>query len=136
MSNSYRDLVAWQQAMDLVELIYKLTLGLPDTERYGLVVQLRRAAVSVASNIAEGQGRNTVGEFAQFLGNAKGSLLELETQVLVSRRMKYVSEDCAERVLAQADRVSRLLNGLMLSLRGNRKAKGLTRNEKQKTRNL
>jgi four helix bundle protein len=80
MGHSYRDLIAWQKSMDLVESTYRLTRTFPREEVYGLVSQMRCAAVSVPSNIAEGQGRMSCGEFRQFLGHARGSLLELETQ--------------------------------------------------------
>ena len=117
MSASYKDLVAWQQAMELVELIYELSAKWPKSELYGLVSQVRRAAVSVVSNIAEGQGRNSRGEFLQFLGNARGSLLETETQILVAERLKYVNAEESQRVVDKIDRVSRLLYGLMQSLK-------------------
>jgi four helix bundle protein len=81
MSHSYRDLLVWQKAMDLVEAIYPATSTFPKQELYGLVSQMRRAAVSIVSNIAEGQGRLTPGEFRQFLGTARGSLLELDATV-------------------------------------------------------
>ena len=118
MSTNYRDLVAWQQAMDLVELIYQVTSTWPVDEKYGLTSQVRRAVVSVVSNIAEGQGRNSRGEFLQFLGHAKGSLLEVETQILVAERLKYLAAEKVKEVTNQIERVSRLLNGLMQSLKG------------------
>jgi four helix bundle protein len=115
MSTSVRDLVAWQQAMDLVELIYKATAKFPREEIYGLTAQVRRAAVSVASNIAEGQGRNSPKEFIYFLGMARGSLTEVETQVLIAGRLKWMDEASSEAVLKQIERVRRLVNGLILS---------------------
>ena len=118
MSTNYRDLVAWQQAMDLVELVYQATGTWPSDEKYGLTSQVRRAVVSVVSNIAEGQGRNSKGEFLQFLGHAKGSLLEVETQILVGERLKYLTGEKVAEVMKQIERVSRLLNGLMQSLKG------------------
>ena len=118
MSTSHKDLVVWQQAMDMVELVYVLTAVWSKTEIYGLTSQVRRAAVSVVSNIAEGQGRNSKGEFLQFLGNAKGSLLEVETQFLIAERLKYVDAVGMEELNKKMDRVSRLLNGLMQSLKG------------------
>jgi four helix bundle protein len=111
MSTSYKDLVVWQQAMELVEMIYLHTGDWPKSEMYGLTSQVRRAAVSVVSNIAEGQGRKSKGEFLQFLGNAKGSLLEVETQILIAGRLKYLNEAASEEVGSKIDRVSRLLNG-------------------------
>ena len=83
MTRSYMDLICWQKAMDLVTEIYRLTKQLPKEEVFGLASQLRRAAVSIPSNIAEGQGRLSKGEFRTFLGNARGSLSELETQILI-----------------------------------------------------
>ena len=118
MSTNCRDLVAWQQAMDLVELIYQVTSSWPSDEKYGLTSQVRRAVVSVVSNIAEGQGRNSRGEFLQFLGHAKGSLLEVETQILVAERLKYLTAEKVVELMKQIERVSRLLNGLMQSLKG------------------
>jgi four helix bundle protein len=115
MSTSVRDLIAWQQAMDLVEMLYKLTAKFPREEIYGLTSQARRAAVSVASNIAEGQGRNSTKEFVQFLGMAHGSLIELETQVLIALRLKYVEQPETDEVVKQIERVRRLINGLMQS---------------------
>jgi len=80
----YRELSAWQKAMDLAESIYQATRTFPREEQYGLTSQLRRAVISISSNIAEGQGRRSTGEFRQFLGNARGSLFEVETQVLLA----------------------------------------------------
>jgi four helix bundle protein len=104
--------------MDLVEQVYQATANWPSNEKYGLTSQVRRAVVSVVSNIAEGQGRNSRGEFLQFLGHAKGSLLEVETQILVAGRLKYLAVEKAAEVMKQIERVSRLLNGLMQSLKG------------------
>lgn len=123
-SNSYRDLVAWQEAMELVHGVYDLTDVFPDREKFGLTSQLRRAAVSVASNIAEGQGRNSKGEFLQFLGNARGSLQEVETQLLVAERRKFGTPETIKALMKQCDKVRRLLNGLMNSLRGSAAAGG------------
>ena len=124
MSTSVRDLIAWQQAMDLVEMLYKLTAKFPREEIYGLTSQARRAAVSVASNIAEGQGRNSTKEFVQFLGMAHGSLIELETQVLIARRLKYVEQQDMDEVVKQIERVRRLINGLMQSFQKGKAASG------------
>ena len=84
---SYRDLIVWQRAMELVVDVYGMTRSFPECERYGLSSQLRRSAVSIPSNIAEGQGRLTRGEFRQFLGHARGSLSEVETQVSIATRL-------------------------------------------------
>jgi four helix bundle protein len=89
-ANRYQDLRAWQRAIELVERIYAVTSKLPQEEMFGLKSQLRRCAVSIPSNIAEGQGRATRGEFQQFLGHARGSLYELETQIVIAAKLGYV----------------------------------------------
>jgi four helix bundle protein len=86
----YRDLIAWQRSIELVSEIYLSTKSFPVNERFGLTAQIRRAAVSIPSNIAEGQGRCTTGEFRQFLGHARGSLLEVETQIFISANLGYL----------------------------------------------
>lgn len=118
---TYRELIAWQRAMDLAAEIYKATESFPKGEEYGLKVQLRRAAVSVPSNIAEGQGRQTTGEFVQFLGHARGSLLEIETQVLLSERLQFFDNMTTERLLQSSTSTAKVLNGLISSLAGRRK---------------
>ena len=116
MVRQYKDLVAWQRAMDLVAAIYRLTASLPDAEKYGLVSQLRRAAVSVPSNMAEGQGRVSPGEFRQFLGHARGSQYELETQLLLARDLGMIDGSKLDGLLTKANEVGKLLNGLLRSL--------------------
>ena len=113
---NYRELIAWQRAMDLVEAVYTATRRFPQDELYGLTSQLRRAVVSVPSNIAEGQGRTTTKEFLHHLSIAHGSLREVETQVLIAQRLAYLSEGETEPVLALAGEVGRLVNGLANSL--------------------
>jgi four helix bundle protein len=115
---SYRELIVWQKAMDFVAEVYRVTRSFPKEELYGVTSQVRRAAVSIPSNIAEGQGRQTTGEFRQFLGHARGSLLETETQVLLSERLKYLDHKTTENLLQQAAEVGRILNGLIGSLQG------------------
>ncbi|MDP1545815.1 MAG: four helix bundle protein [Anaerolineales bacterium] len=90
---SYRDLLIWQKGIALVKRIYQETAQFPDTERYGLTNQMRRAAVSIPSNIAEGQARQHSGEFRQFLFIALGSIAELETQILISQDLGFLSEE-------------------------------------------
>jgi len=90
---TYRDLVAWQKGIDLCELIYRASAAFPSHELYGLTSQIRRAAVSVPSNIAEGAGRITNGEFVQALGHARGSLLEIETQLTIALRFGYLGSN-------------------------------------------
>ena len=116
MSNSYRDLIAWQKALALVTDIYHWTEDFPKSELYGLTSQMRRAVVSVVANIAEGQGRNSRGEFIQFLGTAKGSLVELETHVYVAANLGYFSPALREEAHKRTDEVSRLINGLKQAL--------------------
>jgi four helix bundle protein len=98
MAQSYKDLIAWKKAMLLVAEIYRETERLPKEELYGLTSQLRRAAISVPCNIAEGQGRLTKGEFQQFLGYARGSLLELETLALLASDLKYIDASKAREL--------------------------------------
>ncbi len=115
MAQHYRELIAWQKAMDLVTHIYEITKRFPDDERYGLVSQMRRCAVPIASNIAEGQARNSKGEFLQFVGIARGSIAELTTQILISQRLGYLSEP--EFTSDKAEEVGRILSGLANALR-------------------
>ena len=114
---SYRELTVWQKSVDLAEKVYQVTRSFPKEEIYGLVSQMRRAAVSIPSNIAEGQSRNSTGEFLQFLGTARGSLAELETQVELAARLKYLPPNQAEQIQAECTEISKMLNGLMRSLR-------------------
>jgi four helix bundle protein len=114
----YRDLRVWQQAMDLAEVIYRETEKFPKHELYGLVSQLRRAAVSVPSNVAEGKGRQTDRDYANFLFHARGSLLEVETQVTLARRLKYLTEQQEVELLQASKSVGQLLTGLINSLTG------------------
>ena len=113
---SYQDLIAWQKAMDLAEAIYQATRCFPKEEQYGLTSLIRRAAVSVPSNIAEGQGRITPGEFKQFLGHARGSLLETETQLLLAGRLNYLSSEQVSHLIKLSAEVGRILNGLLASI--------------------
>ena len=113
---SYRDLIVWQRAMELVKAAYRATRGFPADEMYGLTSQLRRAAVSIPSNIAEGRGRQSTNEFVQYLSIARGSLCEAETQVLIAQQLGYVSDQVATDFLALSDEVSRLTTGLIHSL--------------------
>ncbi len=120
MNKSYRDLVAWQKAMELVIAVYQMSASFPREELYGLTSQLRRAAVSIPSNIADGQGRHGRVEFRHFLRQASGSLMELETQAIIAERLQYVSPECVNGVLERSAEVGRVLNGLISSLdRGN-----------------
>ena len=112
-SESYRDLIAWQKAMDLTLATYRATSTFPKDEKYGLTSQMRRAAVSVPSNIAEGKGRHSTKELVQFLYRARGSLLELQTQVSIARELNYLDIAAFRNLNAQADEIGRVLNGLI-----------------------
>jgi four helix bundle protein len=114
--SGYENLVVWQKAMELAELAYRLSEPFPKRERFALTDQLRRSAISVPSNIAEGRGRATKGEFRQFLGHARGSLYELETQVCLAVQFEYLSESVRREFMRSSIEVRKLLNGLMGSL--------------------
>ena len=115
---NYQQLIVWQKAMDLVEQIYASSKGFPREELYGLTSQLRRAAVSIPPNIAEGQGRRTTADFVRHLSISYGSLRELETQTLIAARLRYLTKERCQDILEMAGEVGRLLNGLMSSLAG------------------
>jgi four helix bundle protein len=114
---SYRDLHVWRGAMDLAEQVYTVTRSFPKEEIYGLTSQMRRAAVSIASNIAEGQGKHTRGEFLQLLGHARGSLAELDTEITLAGRLQLLSPNAEEALTAQLGSVARMLNALRRSLK-------------------
>ena len=114
-SRNYLDLIAWQKAMDYAEAVYAATRGFPREELYGLTSQLRRAAVSVPSNIAEGQGRGTDPELVRYLRIAHGSLRESETQLLLAERLGYLATAPTEGLLESAAEVGRLIRGLINS---------------------
>jgi len=115
-NKGYRDLIAWQKAMDFVVAVYQVSGHLPADERYGLTSQMRRAAVSVPSNICEGHGRTSPREFARFLEVALGSLSETETQLQLAVRLKMLRADTVDPVLTQAAEIGRIINGLLKSL--------------------
>lgn len=116
MSDSYRDLIAWQKAMGLVTAVYRLTESFPRTEIYGLTRQVRDAACSVPSNIAEGKGRQTKKDYVQFLYRARGSLFETMTQLEVSRNLEFITNEAFEDIFALADEASRVLGALIRSI--------------------
>jgi len=113
---NYTELIAWQKAVDLVEAVYSLSSRFPREEVFGLTFQIRKAAVSVPSNIAEGQGRWNTGEFVQFLGIAHGSLREVETQTILAVRLKFVAQSDSDSVFQLTAEVGRLIQGLKKSL--------------------
>ena len=112
----YTDLMAWQKAMTLVQEVYKVSQKLPVEERYGLIAQLRKSAVSIPANIAEGQGRKSSSEFRYHLSVAIGSLYELETEIMVAGRLSYADDSEITPLLEQSSEVGRLLHGLYRSL--------------------
>src|ERR1043165_6627232 len=113
---SFRDLVVWQKSMLLVKHIYRMTQQFPGDERFGLTSQMRRAAVSIPSNIAEGQARHSTGEFIQFISNAEGSVAELETQLEIAADLMYCTIAQKDRVLSLAEEVRKMLNALRRKL--------------------
>ena len=113
---SYRDLDVWQVAVSLTELCYRETAAFPREEVYGLTSQIRRAAVSIPANIAEGYGRESTGNYVQFLKIAQGSLKELETLMIVSVRVDLLSEAASEKLLAECERIGKMLRGLIRAL--------------------
>jgi four helix bundle protein len=114
---SFKNLVIWQRAVELSLAVYKLTESFPSSERFGLTNQLRRASVSVASNIAEGYGRSSRGEYVQFLGYARGSNCELQTQLVIAAGLRMATESELKRADNLAQEVGRMLVALMKRLR-------------------
>lgn len=131
MSYRYEDLIAWQKAKFFAGDIYRVTDGFPKTEVYGLTSQFPRAAVSVPSNIAESQGRLTKGEFCHFLGMARGSILEVETQLAIALDLHYLEEPKFREPRARSQEVRKILNGLIESLLGQKPSQ--SRNSKLET---
>jgi four helix bundle protein len=119
-ASSYKDLIAWQKGILLVKHKYKLTSIFPGEEKFGLISQLRRAAVSVPSNIAEGQARRTTGDFIHFISNAEGSVAEVETQLIIAVELSFCSRAQAETCFSVNDELRRMLNALRRSLESKR----------------
>jgi four helix bundle protein len=117
MASSFRDLIVWQKSVELSVAIYKLTASFPNSERFGLTDQLRRASVSVASNIAEGYGRSTRGEYVQFLGHARGSNCEVQTQLVIAGKLGFGAEQKRPEAENLSDEIARMLVVLMQKLR-------------------
>ena len=118
---TYRDLIAWQRAMELVRMLYQVTARMPESERFGLTNQMRRAAVSIPSNIAEGYARQTTLDYIKFLRTARGSLAELATQVEIAIAIKMLAPH--PQLKALLDEVDRILQGLIRSLEAKRKTR-------------
>ena len=117
MGQSFKDLVVWQRSIDLTADVYRFTSTFPDSERFGLTNQMRRASVSIASNIAEGYGRATKGEYVQFLGHARGSCSEHETQIVIAQKLGFGAVLNLDSTESHCNDVSRLLGALMKSIR-------------------
>lgn len=114
---SFHDLVAWQKAMELVTEIYKVSQKFPKEEMFGLTSQIRRAGISIPSNIAEGRGKSSKGEFQQFLYHARGSLAELETQLLIAINLGYLEKEEVSHIIQLIARIGRLLHGLLSAIK-------------------
>ena len=117
---SYRDLDVWQRSMRLAKRIYQVTQKFPGDERFGLTNQLRRAAVSVPSNLAEGHARFGAGEFSRFISITMGSVAEIETQILLSKDLGYITSEITQEVLGELDAIGKMLRGLAKSIQRRR----------------
>ena len=114
--NSYKDLIVWQKGIILVKQIYHLTKDFPNDEKFGLISQMRRAAVSIPSNIAEGQARRTTPDFIRFISMAEGSLAELNTQIVIAVELEYCKNDNVIEIFSMIDELQRMLNALRRKL--------------------
>jgi four helix bundle protein len=115
-TRSYKDLVVWQKGIQLAKLVYGLTRSFPAEEKFGIVAQMRRAAVSVPSNIAEGQARHTTGEFIQFISHAGGSVAELDAQLIVCVELTFTRAEDADAAFELISELRRMLNALRRKL--------------------
>jgi len=116
MGQSFRDLEVWKRAIELTFAIYRLTTAFPSSERFGLTNQLRRAAVSVASNIAEGSGRAARGEYIQFLGHSRGSVFEVETQLVIAKGLSFGDKKASQQAEELCSEVGRMLRAVIKAL--------------------
>ena len=121
---NYRKLLVWQKSVSLVRRIYRETDPFPERERFGLTAQMRDSAISIPSNIAEGQGRLTGAQCRHFFGNSRGSLYELETQITIAREVGYLNPESEQELLAKTNEIGRMLNGLISRLRSAPKSRG------------
>ena len=117
MIKSYKDLIVWQKSLDLVESIYRITEDFPPKENFGIISQMRRASVSIPSNIAEGYGRQSKGSYAQFLSIARGSLFEIETQIELCVRLKYIQEASSKKLQFETTEISKMLTSLISKIK-------------------
>ncbi len=123
MALHYQELIGWQKSISLVTDLYRSTQKFPREEIYGLTTQIRRAAVSIPSNIAEGQGRMSRGEFKQFLGYARGSIFELESQLTIAENLGYLTNEDAAVLIDRTRELGRIVTGLIKSLESARQPK-------------
>ena len=119
MTKPHHKLKVWQKSRNVVKQIYQITTTLPDEEKFGLTSQMRQAAISIPSNIAEGAGRNSRKEFANFLGICQGSIAELETQILIGQDLGHFQNNSVQSLLEELDEISKMIIGLKKSLRKN-----------------
>jgi four helix bundle protein len=117
MGQSFKDLIVWQRSIELTTNVYKLTAKFPESERFGLTNQMRRASVSIASNVAEGYGRTTRGEYVQSLGHVRGSCSELETQIVIAKNLGFGATQNLQSTETLCNDVGRLLGALIKSIR-------------------
>ena len=117
MGQSYRELLVWQKAMDLVTDIYNITKVFPRDEAFGLTSQLRRASIYVPTNIAEGQARYSPQEFHYFLGRARGSLVEVETEIMIAHRLGLITVGTKDQLLLRTTEIGKMISGLAGSIR-------------------
>jgi four helix bundle protein len=110
--NNFRELLVWQKSVDLVVRIYEITKKFPDSERFNLISQMQRCGTSISSNIAEGAGRNSAAVFKQFLTIALGSAYELETQIVISKKLNYIDEEVYDQLVKNTTEVQRMIYGL------------------------
>src|SRR2546428_13970922 len=115
-TQSYKDLVVWQKGISLAKVVYRLTQNFPLEEKFGLVAQMRRSAISISSNVAEGQARHTTGEFIQFISHAEGSVAELDTQLILSVELNFCEKKDALAGYGMVDELRRMLNALRRKL--------------------
>ena len=125
----------WQEAVALALVIYRATAEFPKHELYGLTSQMRRAAVSISSNIAEGKGHSSDGDFGRFLFHARGSLLELQTQIMIARGLEYLTKEQSAELTRSTDDLGRGLNGLIQAVRGKRCPSRTAANSERRTAN-
>ncbi len=117
---NYKDLLVWQKSIDLAVVIYRVTNKIPDCEKWGLISQMRRSVISVSANIAEGYGRQATGEYKHFSSISRGSLFELETQIILSHRLEYLTLEDLKSILSEIEQIGKMLTVLISKIRTSR----------------